>query len=327
MELQTFDPNRIDHIAAATGIWNAACGPDLSFSDRFMTYNTAPGLWNREGRAQAGRMVAQDGRPVGFVLASVVLTDTSPSNPPTGHIDAIAVLPEARGRGIGRELVSWAEGWLRGQGCRLFVPGSSARTFVPGPPAELGSTGFFKHLGYAPNAGYDRCVDMAADLSGYVTPDTAKKAHGVAARPAQPKDVDALLGFLKREFPTGWYHECRELLHAGSRASDYVILESERGVDGCLLVTFEDSYRPLDRFYMHRLPHPWGQLGSVGISADCRGRGYGAVLMDGALRYLRDNGVRGCVIDWLVIVDFYARFGFKVYRSYDMLAKRDALTS
>ncbi len=102
-----------------------------------------------------------------------------------------------------------------------------------------------------------------------------------------------------------------ELLKAGGRVEDYVLLWSERGVDGCLLVTFEDSLRPLDRFYPHRLPRPWGQLGSVGISADCRGKGYGAVMMDGALRYLQSRGVRGCVIDWLVIVDFYARFGFQ----------------
>ena len=29
-------------------------------------------------------------------------------------------------------------------------------------------------------------------------------------------------------------------------------------------------------------------------------------MLDGGLRYLRDGGVRGCVIDWLVLVDFYA---------------------
>jgi GNAT superfamily N-acetyltransferase len=162
---------------------------------------------------------------------------------------------------------------------------------------------------------------MARDLAGYATPATALKAKGVSVRPAEPHDKDALLGFLKREFPGGWYWECLQLLEAGSRISDYVILLSERGVDGALLVTFEDSYRPMDRFYPHRLPRPWGQLGSVGVSADCRGSGYGAALMDGALRYLHARGVRGCVIDWLVIVDFYGKFGFEVFRQYEMVGK------
>ena len=322
MRLDTFDPHSPGHIAAATGIWNAACGADLSISERFMRYNTDPAFWRpAEGKWHAGRVAVLDGRAAGFVLASV-LKEPYAAAPYGGHLDAIAVLPEYQRRGIGRALMGWAEGWMRAQGCERFVPGSSFRTFVPGPPAELGTQAFFQRLGYALNTGY-KCVDMAHDLAEYATPPTSTKAKSVEARPARPEDADALLGFLKREFPGGWYYECVELLKAGGRVEDYVLLWSERGVDGCLLVTFEDSLRPLDRFYPHRLQRPWGQLGAVGISADCRGQGYGAVMMDGALRYLKSRGVRGCVIDWLVIVDFYAKLGFQVYRAYDMLSKDD----
>lgn len=317
MTLTAFDPHSADHIDAATRIWNAACGADLAFSRRFMRYNTDPAYWNGKGRHQAGQIILRDGEPAGFALASV-MKEPYAGAPYTGHIDALAVLPWHQGRGIGRALVAWAETWLRGQGCAGVTVGASARTFVPGPPLELGSAAFFERLGYSRNG---VCCDMARDLAGYTTPATALKARGVTVRPAQPADKDALLGFLKREFPGGWYWECVQLLEAGSRISDYVILLSERGVDAALLVTFEDSYRPLDRFYPHRLPRPWGQLGSVGVSADRRGSGYGAALMDGALRYLQARGVRGCVIDWLVLVDFYARFGFEVFRQYEMMSK------
>jgi len=317
MGISTFDPRRPDHIDAATRIWNAACGADLSFRERFMRYNTDPAFWNSEGKFQAGRIAVLDGQPAGFALASVMKAPYA-SPPYSGHIDALAVLPSQQRRGIGRALVAWAETWLREQGCSGVTVGASARTFVPGPPTELGSAAFFERLGYARHG---VCCDMARELAGYTTPPTALKARDVTVRPAQPEDREALLGFLKREFPGGWYWECIQLLEAGSRISDYVILLSERGVDGALLVTFEDSYRPMDRFYPHRLPRPWGQLGSVGVSADCRGSGYGAALMDGALRYLQSRGVRGCVIDWLVIVDFYGKFGFEVFRQYDMMRK------
>lgn len=83
----------------------------------------------------------------------------------------------------------------------------------------------------------------------------------------------------------------------------------------------EDSQRPIERFFPYDLPRPWGQLGSVGVSADRRGRGYGAALLDTGLRRFRDNGVNGCVIDWTGIVDFYAKFGFQPYRQYHMLRK------
>jgi predicted N-acetyltransferase YhbS len=72
---------------------------------------------------------------------------------------------------------------------------------------------------------------------------------------------------------------------------------------------------------MHRLPRPWGQLGPIGVSQDTRGKGYGGALLDAGLRYLRDQGVRGCVIDWTDLVDFYGKFGFKPYRKYQMLIK------
>ena len=60
---------------------------------------------------------------------------------------------------------------------------------------------------------------------------------------------------------------------------------------------------------------------TIGVSADRRGHGYGAALLDAGLRRLHDNGINGCVIDWTGLVDFYARFGFERYRSYTMLAR------
>ena len=76
-----------------------------------------------------------------------------------------------------------------------------------------------------------------------------------------------------------------------------MLLWTEQGVESCCALTFGDSWRPLERFYPYALPRPWGQLGSVGVSAGCRGRGYGIALLDAALRRLHNNGVNGCVID------------------------------
>ena len=35
-----------------------------------------------------------------------------------------------------------------------------------------------------------------------------------------------------------------------------------------------------------------------------------------ALRRLHNNGVNGCVIDWVRRPDFYEKFGFSIYRRY-----------
>jgi GNAT superfamily N-acetyltransferase len=132
--------------------------------------------------------------------------------------------------------------------------------------------------------------------------------------------VPGLRTFLESEFPGRWRYEFEEFCRNGERISDYTLLWSDQGIEGFCLLTFEDSIRPLDRFFPWTLPQPWCQLGTVGVSSKRRGQGLGAVLMDGGLRRLRDSGACGCVIDWTTIVDFYGKFGFTPYREYVILA-------
>jgi predicted N-acetyltransferase YhbS len=142
-------------------------------------------------------------------------------------------------------------------------------------------------------------------------------------RPAQPADANAILDFLRREFPGRWRFEFEEFVRERGRFADYIILETARGIEGVARMTFENSERPIERYYPHRLPRPWGQIGSIGISQDARGKGYGGALLDAGLRALRDQGVRGCIIDWTSLVELYRKFGFAPYRWYAMLIKKE----
>jgi ribosomal protein S18 acetylase RimI-like enzyme len=87
-------------------IWNAACGPDLAISPRFVVFN----LHTPTGAVQMGRMAMSDEVPVGFVLATALPDDPATSPHEIGWIDAIAVEPEFAGRGVGSTLLRWAEG-------------------------------------------------------------------------------------------------------------------------------------------------------------------------------------------------------------------------
>jgi GNAT superfamily N-acetyltransferase len=321
MELRPFVFTDPAQIAATTALWNAACGPDLAITGRAMTYNTAA----IPGGVQAGMIAIEAGGPAGFVLASALPHDPSVSPPEAGWVDAIAVYPDFQRRGIGTALLGWAEGWLADQGCRKARLGGNIHPFAAGLPVQLGSEAFFARHGFAATSGREHSWDVAHDLADYTTPPSALKATGrqfkPSARAARPGEEDALLAFLRREFPGRWRFEAECHLREGGRISDYVLLFSDRGVDGFCQLTYEDSRRPLDRFFPYNLPKPWGQLGSVGVSWDRHGQGYGAVMMDAALHHMRNQGIRGCVIDWTGIVDFYAKFGFKLYRQYWMAGK------
>ena len=129
------------------------------------------------------------------------------------------------------------------------------------------------------------------------------------------------MAFLAREFAGRWHYSCQEFLDEGGRISDFMLLWTETGIEGFCQLTFEDSARPLERFYPYQLSRPWGQLGAIGVSEHLRGQGFGSALLDAGLRRLHSNGVNGCVIDWTTVVDFYAKFGFSKYRQYWSLMK------
>ncbi len=303
--------------SVVANLWTAACGPDLAISPRFAEYNMRP----TTGALQAGQLALQGSQPVGFVLTSAVIDNPALQ---AGWIDAIAVLPDCQKQGIGNALLAWAEEWLAHQKCARFRLGGSLRPFTPGLPSELDSEPFFRNKGYNGQPGLAGKFDwdVARDLSTLEISDSKFQIPNLTIEPGRPGQEDALLGFLKREFPGRWLFEFTEFLREQGRLSDYMLLWTENGVDGFARLTLEDSERPIERFYMHRLPRPWGQVGPLGVSQACRGKGYGAALIDAALRHLRHTGIRGCVIDWTSLVDFYAKFGFAPYRKYAMLTKK-----
>lgn len=315
--LAPIDLTDADHTDAMAGLWTAACGNNLAASRRLAAYNAHPPA----GGAVAGCFAWQDDEPVGFVLCSTPGEDAETAGvatPGTGWIDALAVLPETQRSGMGTELMQWAEAWLADQGCTHIWLGGSLRPFVPGVPVELETEPFFAERGYQRS---QTVWDVAANLSLYEPPASLREVEA-AVRPAQPRDQAALLNFLAREFPGRWRFECEAFLRTGGRLSDFMLLWTERGVDGFAQVTFMDSARPIERFYPYQLPRPWGQLGPLGVSADVRGQGLGLALIDGALRRLHNNGINGCVIDWTTHLALYGKFGFEPYREFGRWQKQ-----
>jgi beta-N-acetylhexosaminidase len=316
MELSAFVLDEANAHAHAADLWTRACGEAFALSPHALAYNTRPCF----GARQAGQFAMVNDARAGFVLASVLRNDPRAVSPEHGWIDALVVAPEFQKRGIGRALLQWAETWLRAQGCASARLGGSLRTFAPGVPTELASADFFRAHGYAARGKNAETWDLGLDLREYVSP-AFLRARDATMRPARESDIAALHAFLEREFPGRWRYEFEQHLRDGARISDYMILLSERGIDACCLITLEDSQRPVERFYPSPLPRPWGQAGSIGVSADRRNAGCGSALLDAALQNLRARGVRGCIIDWTHLVAYYERFGFKPHRSYQMLVK------
>jgi len=306
--LTEFSLTNPQHHSTAASIWNAACGPEFAITPRFVEFNTRPSA----GAERTGKLAVLDGQPVGFVITSL-MTDTPDRE---GWIDAIAVDPSHQRKGVGRALLDWAHDWLRQRNCSYVDLGTSLRPFTHGLPVQLSPDPF---LGMGYQQLYETW-DMAHTLQGY-TSQTRNPTPQAELRPLEPGQENELLPFMEREFPGRWHYEATECVREKRRLSDWLILWIEGKLQGFCCATFEDSDAPLERYYLHRLPRPWGQVGTYGVANSLRGRGYGLYLIDASLVYLRDRGVNGCVIDWTSFLDLYGKFGFKAYHQYRVLRK------
>ncbi|MCG8350899.1 MAG: GNAT family N-acetyltransferase [Chloroflexales bacterium] len=308
--LQAFDPADCKLHVNIVRLWGEACAAQLPLSPRLLAFNTEP----TPDIKQTACLALRGSELGGFVLASV--GDTIQDRA-TGWIDVLAVAPAMQRQGIGHALLEWAEERLATQGCITVRLGGSLRPFTPGLPMELGAMPFFERYGYEATG---EVYDVARRLSDYQPLRIAPAGH-ITVEPVQSSQVQLLLAFLHTAFPERWEGECREYLRRGGQSSDYLALWVDGSIEGFCQVAFEDSLRPIERFFPGRLPRPWGQLGPIGVGRSCRGKGYGAFLLDAGLRYLSAKGVDGCVIDWTDLTAFYEKFGFTVYRQYVKLVK------
>jgi aminoglycoside 6'-N-acetyltransferase I len=64
-------------------------------------------------------LIAEDpgGQPLGFAELSIRAHAEGCSTDRVGYLEGWFVVPAARRRGVGRDLIAAAEGWARGQGC------------------------------------------------------------------------------------------------------------------------------------------------------------------------------------------------------------------
>ncbi|NJN83883.1 MAG: GNAT family N-acetyltransferase, partial [Caldilineaceae bacterium] len=307
---EMIDPNNQAHIAAVAELWNIACGPELSISVAQARQYLISLPESGETQQQSGQLFWRKQQPIGFVLASCLPVRDRLEVSRVGWINGLAVAPACQHQTIGAQLLAWAEQWLADQNCQSIYLGGGQRSFTAGLPVELASSGFFEKQGYGRSSVDPNVWDVAANLATYTPPAVVTEIDGVV-RPAQPRDADALQQFLHHESRGSGQHEMEEFLRIGGRLSDYMLLWTSKGVEGCCRLTFQDSPERMERLFPYRLPRPWGHVGEIVVRPARSDPSFRAALLDAALRRLHNNGVNGCMIDRVTQPDWYIDFGFE----------------
>lgn len=251
-----------------------------------------------EDAAEAGPIVARlrEHSGLGFVatadgeLAGVVLASLSHRDASIGHIDLVAVRPAARRQGIGRALLTRAEGALAGHGAvEVLLAGNPPYYAWPGIDVR-----YTPAICVANALGYEQdrtAWNMTADLTEINPTEAAERRlaeSGVEVRRAEPGDVAALVDFARANFSDGWAGE----------VSDSVGREGA----GCYLALRDGEVLGFAAYGSSR--PSW--FGPMGTAPSAQGLGIGGVLLRRCLRDLREAGLRRAEIGWVGPVPFYA---------------------
>ncbi|HEY2296921.1 MAG TPA: GNAT family N-acetyltransferase [Jatrophihabitans sp.] len=233
-------------------------------------------LLDRPGQRPDLVLVADDG-------AGLLIADAHEG---TGYLDAIAVDPARRRRGIGRALIAEVE--------RRLATFATTRLSIGGHPWYYAWPGIDERytaaLRLAEHAGYAaaRVIEnMTVTLAGRGPAPAVPP--GWTVRRAMRGDAEALDAFVRALFPEPWPREAARAL-ARPAPSAFVAYHGSK----------------LAGFACHNV-YRTGWFGPIGTAEAARGQGIGAVLLGHCLDDLAAAGLPTVEIVWIGPADFYAR--------------------
>jgi beta-N-acetylhexosaminidase len=269
---------------AVAALWREALAP------------TWPFLPDGLDRVPAGHVAEDGNRVVGMVGVD-----------PAGSIPFVAVATANRRRGVGTELVRRA---LAEVDSGTVGVGSGGDTYIwPGIPTDLPEARpFFKSLGWTED---HVASDLVQDLSAPGLDDRLAALGtptGLDMVQAGQDELGAVRAFEAAHFPQ-WSRQFQK-----PREAPLVARDRTGEIAGTLLLAGPGRVS----IYWPTLGEDCGTIGCVGVHPDRHGAGIGTAMVAHATRLLADRGVRQCLIDWAVRLDFYGRLGYRVWRRYAM---------
>jgi mycothiol synthase len=298
---------RFDEVAACSGVPHeisvlARASFDLDGDDAARLPEM---VWSDSDRAARVRLVAWDGRRVvGAAVGSVVEA--------TGFLDLLAVAPEWRLRGIGRELLSRWETRAAALGAKTLSIGANLHSYAwPGVDIRYtAAIATFLHAGYERR---DVLFNMDVDLMQVEPPAASERRRmeeaGVTVRRGVAEDAEALARHTASEWTDVWARETQAALHR---------------TPSSIFLAFADG--EVIGFAAHGVLRPT-HFGPLATAPSWRRIGLGGILTRLALADMAAHGDRFGEIAWVAgdAIPFYSRsVNARLGRTFWTMTRKDS---
>ena len=127
--------------------------------------------------------------------------------------------------------------------------------------------------------------------------------------------------FEAREFPN-WLGAFERVVESGDY-NDLLVGRDAAGhiVASLIMYTQHSNVKRHDVLWQGIFGKKLGAIGCVGVTEKEQGRGIGIALVARATELLTERDVVHCAIDWVVLTDFYAKLGYRIWRGYHMCSR------
>lgn len=309
MKWEQWNKSRIDELLS---LWNKELGDRFPMRKELFEQNSFDDInVNLEGSLIA---LNDEGRVIGFVVAKRWQDpiDVGISRA-IGWIQVLLVDRDYRGEGIGTALLHHAEKELMRQGIHRVMLGRDTWHYFPGIPKEdKDACGWFEHKGYV--AGWEE-VDLYCKYKN--VPVTIPAHNQVEISLATKRDRDSLVFFLHKCFPGRWEYEAIQYFGKSGSGREFVLLKKHGRIIGfCRINDAQSPFIAQNTYWESLVDGELGGVGPLGVDPSERKNGYGLLVVEAGIAYLRQRGVKSIVIDWTGLVDFYHKLGFEVWKRY-----------
>jgi GNAT superfamily N-acetyltransferase len=302
---------RSGHMDGICELWNREIGIDFPLRTRLLRQNSL----NHPDFLSEGSFVVQEESShctVGIIISKVRRLGV-------GYISVLLVDSRYRNLGIGGNLLRLAEKALKDAGMDSISLGGDFGHFFPGVPSQ-----YVQMKQWLENRGFVQrgtTYDLLGDFRDKMLAQDELGSE-VAISAAGEADREDLLAFMNLNFPGRWEETTNTYFASGGTGREFILLRKSGKIIGFCRIN--DDYSPIlaaNQFWSPCFQEPCGGIGPLGIEAAYRGYGYGKAVLLAGMRELKERNHHLMAIDWTSQIDFYARSGFSIWKTYHPYSK------